>query len=149
MSQMTKSQKRIVVVLLIVLGYAVFDIVKNWETYKGFYTGTSKKQSTKKSSVVSKKQPTFDTKKENYTSDWGKDPFYVKSQKKQVRRTNYRRTVNLYLKAISFAGGNSVAMINNRILKKGDSIAGYQVVKIEPERVILRKGSRTRVLSLK
>ncbi len=48
------------------------------------------------------------------------------------------------LQAISWAqpAENSIAVINNSVLHEGDSVAGYTVVKIRPDDVILRREGR-------
>jgi hypothetical protein len=56
--------------------------------------------------------------------------------------------VPLVLNAISYNNGNSVVMINQKILSAGDMIEGYKVIRIEPTRVVLTKGDESKTLNL-
>ena len=55
---------------------------------------------------------------------------------------------SLKLKGVIVGGGNSVAIINGKLLRLGESIDGYQVVRIEEKEVFLRSGNRTFKLEL-
>lgn len=55
---------------------------------------------------------------------------------------------SLKLKGVIFSGGNSVAIINDKLLRLGESIDGYQVVRIEEKEVFLRSGNSTFKLEL-
>lgn len=150
MASVSKSQRNLIIVLLLVLTYAVFDFVTNREQYLGFYKNT--KKATQK--VQEEKQPPSQFKKAAnadaaYLKNWGRDPFYDPGlHRKPVHRSLRRVEVSLRLKAISYSGPNSVAMINNKILSVGEIIEGYRVVKIEPGRVILTRGSKRKILTL-
>lgn len=68
---------------------------------------------------------------------WGRDPFAAPSEKEY-------QIGELQLKGISFdkdKGG--FAYINNDIVKKGDVIGNYEVVDIEKNRVLLKKGNQS------
>jgi hypothetical protein len=54
-----------------------------------------------------------------------------------------RKAPSLKLKGVIVGGGNSVAIINGKLLRLGESIDGYQVVRIEEKEVFLRSGNRT------
>ena len=47
------------------------------------------------------------------------------------------------LKGVIVGGGNSVAIINGKLLRLGERIDGYQLVRIEQKEVFLRSGNRT------
>jgi hypothetical protein len=151
MRSLTKSQKRLFIVLGIVVAYFAFDVVKNWDSYSGFYGSKHGKavapnQTKLANNIVVKNTPRIIS----YDKNWNKDPFYTPGKtKKVVHRVRRSTQIYLNLKAISFAGQNSVAMINDRILKVGDAISGYRLTKIEPHRVILSGSGGTRVLTLK
>ena len=55
---------------------------------------------------------------------------------------------SLKLKGVIVGGGNSVAIINGKLLRLGESIDGYQVVRIEEKQVFLRAGNSTFRLEL-
>ena len=68
---------------------------------------------------------------------WGRDPFSAPSDKEY-------QLGELQLKGVSFdkiKGG--YAFINNEIVKKGDTIGEYEVVEIEKNRVLLKKGNQS------
>jgi len=149
---LNKKQKRLVILLAVLLAYAVFDFVMNKDEYLEYY---SKKKITAKakSKKAGKKAPPALKKKSvrvEYTQNWGSDPFYEKiAYRKKRRAVRARKQVSLRLKAISYSGKSSVAMINNRVMMKGDVISGYRVVEIQPKSVILANGNERRVLHLK
>ncbi len=147
MSNLTKSQKRLLILLVLVLAYAVFEISRNWDTYMGFYKG--KRVSVQKHNKNSPANQPVKIQKVEYTKGWNHDPFYVAVKAPPRKKVVRRRTITFHLKAISFAGDNSIAMINSRILKVGDVINGYRLVSIQPKRVVLQKGTDKKILTLK
>ncbi|GAB4371665.1 MAG: hypothetical protein Kow0042_14550 [Calditrichia bacterium] len=149
MIRLNKSQKRLLWILLLVVGYAAFDIIQNFDSYASTYGFKRKKSEQVNPSVEKPVQEMESLTRKTYNKGWNSDPFYVPVVEKKVRKVSRPQSVYLELNAISFATENSVAMINNRIVKVGDSIAGYRVSRIEPRRVVLIKGGQTRVLSLK
>jgi hypothetical protein len=154
MSSITKGQKRLLIVLGLVLAYGAFDVIKNSDQYVGFYSGGNKSKKVKKSNNVVdvEAQVTQNASVRNvkYLQSWGNDPFYNQSfVRRRVVPRRVQKTVQLNLKAISYNGENSVVMINDRILMVGDVIEGYQVKKIEPARVMLSKGNENKTLTLR
>lgn len=74
--------------------------------------------------------------KEHAKLSWGRDPF-SESQEKEYRISE------LELKGISFAKGKKgFAFINNEIVSKGDRIGDYEIVEVEKDRVLLKKGNQ-------
>jgi len=147
--EITKSQKRLLILLGIVLIYAAYDFISNKDTYMGFY-GKSKK-----TVVAKKKNAQKAVKKENtalagtsYLEHWSHDPFYkkIKSQKKSVAKK--LRKINFHLFAVSIKANESVALINDKMVKEGDMISGYTVTNIGKKKVTLTKGKKTVVLNL-
>lgn len=68
---------------------------------------------------------------------WGRDPFSAPSEKEY-------QIGELQLKGISFdKGKGGFAYINNDIVKKGDVIGNYEVIDIEKDRVLLKKGNQS------
>lgn len=75
--------------------------------------------------------------------EWDRNPFVpgkviVKEEK-----------LRLVLNGIMGAANNLKAVINNEMIGVGDEIEGYEVVEITPSKVVLKKGTKTRVLDLK
>ena len=59
-----------------------------------------------------------------------------------------RKAPSLKLKGVIVGGRNSVAIINGKLVRLGESIEGYQVVRIEEKEVFLRSGNSTFKLEL-
>ncbi len=150
--QLTKSQKILFAVLGVVLAYAIFDFVSNRDTYINFYTGKNA-QNNNATSVATKSENrlTEDPLKISLTSTWGDDPFLIKVKKKIVKKSSRKRIKEptFVLKGISYRPDEgSVALINDRILKLGDVIEGYKVIKIEEKKVVLWNGKKRKILRL-
>ena len=148
MANINKSQKRLLIVLAVVLAYAGFDIISNWDNYKNFY------RSQPIESIKKVKPPTFSGKSTVekavlYDKDWKNDPFFVSVQQKKAKMVYRRRKKRLTVQAISYEEKNPVAMINYQIVSTGETVDGYKVVKIEPNRVILKKDGKWKILQLK
>jgi len=58
------------------------------------------------------------------------------------------KATSLKLKGVIVGGPNSVAIINGKLLRLGERIDGYQVVRIEEKKVFLRSGNSTFKLEL-
>jgi hypothetical protein len=58
-------------------------------------------------------------------------------------------STKLTLRGISWSGGSGVALINNDVVTKGEYIAGYEIVKIVKNGVMLKRGKREVFLQLK
>jgi hypothetical protein len=152
MSSLTKGQKRLLVVLAIVLAYGAFDVINNKDRYFSYYGGAIKEKKIAPTNVVDSKGAEIkkaSNRNAPYLRTWGDDPFY-NQRFVHRRRVNKRgeTEVQLKLKAISY-GENSVVMINDRVLMVGDFVQGYRIEKIEPTRVMLSKGSENKILTLR
>lgn len=80
-----------------------------------------------------------------------RDPFWplVTEDGKLVQGFDVLTLENFYLEGIVWdAGGDSVVMINGMVLRKGDRIGGFEILKIESNRVTLRAGNERRYLNL-
>lgn len=67
---------------------------------------------------------------------WGRDPFVlpdVKPSQKKIAAED-----GLHLSAVIYREGNAVAIINNRILRRGDTVEGNRIEEILQDRVVLR-----------
>jgi len=146
--EITKSQKRLFILLGIIVLYGIYDIIANYDTYSSFYTSdkpkaavTAAKKDTVKTAVVQNEI--------EYTAGWGKDPFYKvivqRTAKKKVKR-NFAPKLQLY--AISYKGAQSAALINDNFLKVGAMVSGFRLQKIEKNRVTLSDGKKTITLKL-
>ena len=148
----TKSQKRLVFILLIAVGYAAYDLLSNSEQYKALLGFGSSQEETKKVREKGKKDTKTKTIVEdtvkNIVMNWGRDPFFTEEmrppKKKIIRR---KPEVKLNLNAITFSGENSIVIINDQILKEGEMIEGYKVEKIYLNKVKLNKLGRIRYLT--
>ena len=149
--KLTKSQKILFIVLAIVLAYAIFDFLTHKDTYLGFYSGQRNETVMADSAAQNAQRDTVgDLLKTNLTKIWGDDPFFIKEKKKPKRyKRTVRKEVNFKLRAISFRPEGSVALINSRIVKAGDIIEGYKVIKISENTVVLWNGRNRKVLKLK
>ncbi|MFZ0388917.1 MAG: hypothetical protein WAN36_00545 [Calditrichia bacterium] len=150
MNKLNKSQKRMMLILMLALCYAVYEGVTNWETYAGFYS--SKKPVVQGKVINSGKLAATDqaTVSPEYNLGWGSDPFYEKPKDKPlVKKVKSSPQIYLNLQAISYTGPGSVVMINDRILKVGEYISGYRVKSIDPQRVVLSGKNGSKILTLK
>lgn len=148
--EMDKRQKRMLILLGVVLSYAAFELITNSEQYFGYYfkseTSVEADKTADQAAVQTQViQPKGITK---YDKDWGEDPFFIKSAVKKQKTAKSTPQIRLTLSAISFGGGKPVAMINNEILGVGEQIEGYRIKSIEQTRVTLVKGTEQRVLTL-
>jgi hypothetical protein len=72
--------------------------------------------------------------KERAKLDWGRDPF------SRVMREEVYSGTSLILKGVSLGrDGVGYAFINDEVVTVGDTIAGYQVIEVEKNKVLLRK----------
>ncbi len=148
--EITKSQKRLFIILGIVVAYGIWDFISNMDTYTSFYSGKPKAASvTQQQSdqddaelAAQKKQST------GYLEKWGRDPFHKKVKKKVQKAVASKPKVRLTLYAISEKENNSVALINDKIVKIGDMIGGYTLIRIGKKDVSLKDGSKTITLKL-
>jgi hypothetical protein len=141
--KVTKSQKRLLVILAIVILYGIIDVIKNKDEYAQVYLGKKKVEQPK---LVSKSQPLL-TKNERTVPkidlSWKRDPF-VKIEDRPVRKMEkVAPKIHLKLNALTYADENSFVMINDVILKEGEMIEGYRVDKISQNRVKLTKNGRS------
>ncbi|MFC1592397.1 hypothetical protein ACFL4C_00065 [Candidatus Omnitrophota bacterium] len=84
-------------------------------------------------------------KKRAESLDWARDPFvYVETDQDK----SYRSGI-LTLKGISLGKDKiGFAFINNEIVKIDDIIGGYQVLQIDKDKVLLKKGGQSFYLAL-
>jgi hypothetical protein len=81
---------------------------------------------------------TLETQKKRAEAPWGRDPFSSDTYK------SGQASSELKLQGVSYRKDNiGFAFINNEIVKKGDTIGGYEVEEVLKDRVLLRKGSQS------
>jgi hypothetical protein len=146
--KLQKNQKRMIIVLGIVLLYAVIDVVNNAEQYTQYYFLTENSGST---IVPPKKVKTYSVNKVQLKDkiSWKRDPFTHSYQKKlKVVKKEFQSDFTLELKAITYNTDNSFIMINDLILMEGESIQGYLINKIYKDKVKLLKNGSSKFIYL-
>jgi hypothetical protein len=136
--QINKSQKRLLVVLAVVVCYAVYDLAfpGNKPEKEDFQISTRPQMK-----GTAEASDSVQIEKNSYTF-WGKDPFQGKKSKVQIEKTA------LSLSAISYTNENAIAFLNNRIVKIGDKVEGWYISEIKQDRVVLSRGNKLRTLYL-
>ncbi len=86
---------------------------------------------------------TISLQKERENVPWGRDPFSASKISREYQRAD------LELKGISFGADKSgFAFINNEIVKSGDKVGDYEVVAIEKDKILLKRGAQSFYLAL-
>lgn len=152
----TKSQKRLFVVLAIVASYAAYDLVtaepRNKKTAPENVSETNGNQAQETISAVSNAA----TVSVSFPlSGWRRDPFRKEKESfsglslhKVVESFLTKAPAPMYLTAISQNGARSYALINDQILSVGEKINGYKIVEIGAAKVVLRKNEHSFTLTL-
>lgn len=159
MSSMTvsKSQKRLLVVLAIVAAYAMYDLTtpsskshkiesRPTEHPGSEVVGTTAGGSTESTQTI---QETA------IPAMWRRDPFRRFSDISAATMVGQAlqtillpKLAGLHVTAISRDGEEAYALINDDILSVGESIQGYRVVEIRAAEVVLKKNDATFTLTL-
>jgi len=84
---------------------------------------------------------------------WGRDPFELPPgvQLRVAEAGGSPEAIKPHIKkvtAILITDSRKVASINHKVVAVGDFIDGEKVLEIEPDRVILEKGGRRKVITL-
>ena len=69
---------------------------------------------------------------------WGSDPFFMPGMQKG--KEGAAKIDGMTLNGVIRRNGSGIAIINNRIMRKGDAIAGKRLIEILVDRVILSDG---------
>lgn len=150
--KVNKSQKRLLIILSIVIVYAVYDFISNKSDYEMMYAGGSETVEETPSKQVKLKSTTQKVQLAELNLEWKKDPFYRDDIKKTIVRKRKKfvpKERPLRLQAITYADQNSFVMINDVILTEGEIVQGYKVEKIERTKVKLIKNGKEIYLSSK
>lgn len=78
-------------------------------------------------------------------TEWGRDPFILPvrpSEQAPLNSVENETGKSFSLSAIIYREGEGAAIINRRILRRGDHIEGMKVQEILSDRVILSEGSK-------
>ncbi len=93
--------------------------------------------------------------RERLTMEWGRDPFFGAwgQEGEEQGPVDYseeetKEPSELSLTAISWMAENPIALINKQLVSEGEFVLGYEVVEIQRDKVILRKGDKKHVLTL-
>ncbi len=78
---------------------------------------------------------------------WGADPFF-KGAAEHKTKYSPNTIQSWHLAGILYNANNPHAVINSKIVKKGDSIEGAEIIKINKDRVILSKNGSKFTLSI-
>ncbi|MBI3804793.1 MAG: hypothetical protein HY282_13635 [Nitrospirae bacterium] len=84
------------------------------------------------------------------TIEWGRDPFILPVKPASIAPINNTESDDgkaLSLSAVIYREGEGTAIINHRIVRKGDHVEGMIVDEILPDRIFLKSGSK--VIELK
>lgn len=153
----TKSQKRLFILLGLVAAYAVYDLT----TGKKETTTDKKKSSDVQTAGIA--DSTIDVIESVMRprplaasfGSWKRDPF--RGQVSTGSRVNFEKVMesllipkmaNFNLTAISRRGDASFALINDQVLGVGDQINGFRVIEIRSDKVVLQKNNFTFNVSL-
>ncbi len=149
--KVNKSQKRLFIILGVVVAYAAYDFISNRSDYE-VYSGGGKTVVVKPSKNVILKANVQKAQVKDLDFKWKKDPFYRDDIPKKILKKKRRikpKERPLRLQAITFSDQNSFVMINDLILSEGEYVQGYMVKKIERTRVKLIKNGKEIYLSSK
>lgn len=144
---MTKEVKQIVIlgVLIIALVFVTLNNLKKKPDQKKpalsspniVSINKSPASETSSNRAAPTDDKTMSVQKQRANLTWGRDPFNTASDK------DYEMT-DLKLKGISFAKNKEgYAFINDDIVKKGNKIGDYEVIEVEKDKVLLKKGAQS------
>lgn len=154
----SKSQKRLFILLALVAVYAVYDLSTAKTRPAKAVSETAEQAAAAQveqvaEAVAAVVQPAVQM--SFISSDWRRDPF--RKQVEKMNLLNLNKVVetilvpklgNLHLTAISKSGNKSYALINDQILTVGEVMNGYKVVNIQATQVILKKNDFSFTLTL-
>jgi hypothetical protein len=82
------------------------------------------------------------------TLAWGDDPFA--RRRGGSRRSGTTITESKFnLTAVSSQAGNMMAILNGAVVRVGDELSGWEIAEIEPDKVLLTRGERSRCITMK
>jgi hypothetical protein len=141
--KISKSLKRLLIVLGLVVSYAIIDFISNNDQYDQFYSSKDKPTESSANLIIKSKKNELLKKKNTLVLNWGKDPFRVPITSSVRPRKKQAKSGELKLQAITFSGENSFVMINDKILRAGEVVNGFKVLSIQENRVELSKHGKS------
>jgi len=81
------------------------------------------------------------------TLTWGEDPFARRAV--VTKRGTAHAQTRFQLSAVSSQGSAAMAVVNGSVVRTGDKVAGWEVVEVAPDAVLLKRGERTRRITMK
>lgn len=137
-----KSQKRLLYILAIVVAYAGFDFYQNLDKYSKIY-GVAKEISKSAENLTSINPVLLDSLSKNIEyKQWGKNPFASRLIKSRSTAAKPKPDKSFNLTAILFEPGNSLAIINGKIVKEGEFISQAQVREIHKDYLKLIRNNK-------
>lgn len=156
MRKLEKRELYLIGIFIIILIYFIYD----YELFKR--PGSSTRKITDTNPVVVNSNNIMNYKKYtqvtmyssiNWLGEWQNDPFFYASKEEtqkdggildEIIGLNKKSDIdNFSLEAISWRGNSGYAIINNSILKEGDTIGGHVIEKIAEKYIILKQGTKT------
>ncbi len=149
---LSKKEKRLLIVLGVVVVYALFDFVSNFDDYRKAYTGAAEAAAANEppadTVMVDSSNTAVGTPLPYKPGVWKRDPFQGPRRSGNpgsvvhVRLSESQPPSPFRLKAVSIGKGGAIALINDRFVREGETLHGFRVVSIAPGRVILNRGNR-------
>jgi hypothetical protein len=143
---MTKDQRNIAIIVAL-LPILAFSVLSNLGRKKNKGAGQKTEplapivaidQGIKASNPQPADGGALESQKKHSENPWGRDPFSSDIYK------SGQANPELKLQGISYRKDNvGFAFINNEIVKKGDSINGYEVQEVLKDKVLLKRGSQS------
>lgn len=141
---MDKQQKQLIIagVLIIALIFSVMNSLRKKPKKKASLLPETPAESSSpgatadSSSGQAVNNNKLSVQQERLKLPWGRDPFAEPSEREY-------QIGELELKGISFGKDKKgFAFINNEIVRKGDKVGSYEVVEVEKDKVLLKKGNQ-------
>jgi hypothetical protein len=152
----SKSQKRLFIVLGLVAAYAVYDLTTSKKPAEpASPQAETRPAAVAEAALIPVEAPVRPRPITATFTAWKRDPF--RGQISTGSRVNLEKVVesllipkmaNFNLTAISKKGQSSFALINDQVVGVGDQINGFRVIEIRHDKVILQKNNFTFNVSL-
>lgn len=146
------KEKRNLIITVVLLVVFFFLVGKNFLFRKKAASGTTSvggSQTATAGSVsilneIKQNQSLWDAQQSRWDQEaWGRDPFFPGGS-----QTGQFGSVPLSLTGIVWDRKTPIAMVNDKVLKNGDTIEGYTVVEIKPSSIIFSSGENKFELQL-
>ncbi len=145
--RLNTKERRLLIVLLVILVYGVLDFAMNYDDYQAALSGDEPYDiadfwdSTGTANAVVDSLPKTHW---QLSREWTVDPFRLSSRKESVVQpvmatpvTTGNSNPTIVIQAISISGPHRLALINGQVVKEGDWLGGYRVKTITENGVTL------------